>query len=74
MTLSLKDIPGPDVCALLRTCGRQDAAEGIDKFRGWNKLREEMGFSDGRTPAQEAYFDGWYDPSVKRPNDSQTNL
>jgi hypothetical protein len=65
--MNLMDIPGKDTCALLRVCGRQDAAEGIDKYTGWNKLREEMGFSDGRTPAMEAYLDGWYDPSVVRP-------
>ena len=48
---------------LLEANGIADRKAGLDKFDGWKKLCKDLGWQDeGRTPAQEAYFDGYYKP------------
>jgi len=45
---------------LLKQIGQQDRQNGVNMIEGWRTLREQMGFADGRTPAREAYEDGYY--------------
>lgn len=50
--------------SLLRENGRDDCGRGIDKYTGWQEVATAMGFdASRRTPAQEAYFDGYYSGS-----------
>jgi hypothetical protein len=46
---------------LLKANGKADRAKGVSLWDGWNELAKELGFSSGRTPAREAYEDGWYE-------------
>jgi hypothetical protein len=46
---------------LLHAAGAQDAAKGVDKYSGWKVVAAECGYDPHkRTPAEEAYLDGWY--------------
>lgn len=45
---------------LLRENGRLDRRAGKGRDEGWQELARAMGYSDERTPAREAYEDGWY--------------
>ena len=59
---SLKDIMVSGVTYdLLKENGRLDRRDGKSMAQGWEELRKEAGYSDGRTPAREAYEDGYYE-------------
>jgi hypothetical protein len=45
---------------LLKQAGKQDRENGVNRDTGWETLRKELGLSSGRTPAREAYEDGFY--------------
>lgn len=46
---------------LLRENGRLDRKAGKSVSLGWQELAEELGYDPWqRTPAEEAYRDGWY--------------
>ena len=65
---SLKDvIIDPLTYKLLKENGKIDCERGIPIYQGWKDLRELAGYSPGRTPASEAYEDGYYSgtPSKK---------
>lgn len=60
--MSLQDIVFDDTTAeLLKASGRSDRANGIDKVVGWAQIAEACGYSNDRTPAREAYEDGYYE-------------
>lgn len=40
--------------------GKQDRANGLHYSTGWGSLCKDLGFSTGRTPAREAYEDGFF--------------
>lgn len=59
--LSLQDIVlAPLTRELLEENGRIDAEKGISMLWGWSELAEQLGFDTGRTPAREAYEDGYF--------------
>jgi hypothetical protein len=46
---------------LLEANGKMDCERGIDMRTGWQEIATEMGFDPNtRTPAREAYEDGYY--------------
>ncbi len=45
---------------LLMENGKIDREKGIQPYDGWDSLAKELGFSANRTPASEAYLDGYY--------------
>jgi hypothetical protein len=45
---------------LLKENGRLDAKNGINMHEGWREICDAMGYYPGRTPASEAYEDGYY--------------
>jgi len=68
--MNLKDISfSKGTRALLEANGRNDCNRGISMYEGWNEICQAMGFSSGRTPAREAYEDGYYSgiPPKKEP-------
>ncbi len=59
--MNLKDIYfNKGMYALLKENGRLDCNDGKDSYKGWKEICELMGYSSGRTPAYEAYMDGYY--------------
>lgn len=59
--MKLKDIIlAPGVRALLEANGHLDAQSGTSMHDGWEAIRADCGYERGRTPASEAYEDGWY--------------
>ncbi len=48
---------------LLKENGRLDQLAGIDRDAGWADVCAKAGYDPNRrTPAREAYEDGWYTP------------
>ena len=46
---------------LLTANGRQDGLDGADRYKGWETLAISLDMDPHRrTPAQEAYLDGWF--------------
>lgn len=45
---------------LLYQTGQNDRADGVSMRDGWEKLRKELGYPEGRTPARERYEDGFF--------------
>ena len=61
MAATLKDISFSEgTRIILEANGKSDCEHGIDKIDGWREICKEMGFFEGRTPAREAYEDGYY--------------
>ncbi len=60
MKMTPKDIIGPATRVLLMVNGASDRSAGTSMYDGWREIAKECGFSEGRTPAREAYEDGWY--------------
>lgn len=53
------------VVITLEANGRMDAADGKSLYDGWQEVAKECGYDPAqRTPAREAYEDGYY--SYKR--------
>ena len=56
---------GPATYSILKELGKaasQSGQYGADRFAAWREECQEIGLKDvGRTPAQEAFFDGWYE-------------
>jgi hypothetical protein len=51
------------VYRLLKMHGHLDSQAGLDKDAGWRTLAKELGYdSTRRTPAEDAYLDGYYQP------------
>lgn len=51
----------PLVAELLTVNGRIDGAAGKNQTEGWLEIAQDLGFPPyARTPANEAYLDGWY--------------
>jgi hypothetical protein len=46
--------------SLLYDNGKSDCNRGINMHMGWREICDKMGFYPGRTPASEAYEDGYY--------------
>jgi hypothetical protein len=47
---------------LLFANGQSDRQHNIDMYTGWKEICKTTGYHDGRTPAREAYEDGYYAP------------
>lgn len=61
MAATLKDILiSPLTYDLLKENGKMDCNAGTDMHTGWREVAKECGYSEGRTPAREAYEDGYY--------------
>lgn len=45
---------------LMYQTGQNDRADGVPMHDGWEKLRKELDYPEGRTPAREKYEDGYY--------------
>lgn len=60
--MDLKDIVISKITYdLLFENGRMDCESGIDMYKGWQECATVAGFDPhGRTPAREAYQDGYY--------------
>ena len=59
--MTLKDIVvSPLTYDLLKENGRLDCNAGKSMHDGWEEIRKDAGYSAGRTPAREAYEDGYY--------------
>ena len=59
--MELKDIIiSPLTYDLLKENGKKDCEAGINMHTGWEEVRKGAGYSAGRTPAREAYEDGYY--------------
>lgn len=51
----------PNGRALLEVSGRMDRSDGKSIHEGWREVCEDFGWDQyDRTPAYEAYADGWY--------------
>ena len=59
--------------ALLEANGEDDGLRGIDMCTGWHEVAELCGFTNGRTPAREAYEDGWYRGAMKRNSNARAS-
>lgn len=59
--MKLQDIiQKPTSVLLLKLNGESDALHGIDRHKGWDEICEQAGYSNCmRSPAQNAYEDGW---------------
>jgi hypothetical protein len=63
MALTIKDLAlDPLTQDLLRANGKSDRELGVDMHKGWKEIKTMLELSDGRTPAREAYEDGYYGP------------
>ena len=60
--MTLKDIAiDPLTHDLLKENGKLDCEQGVDRYTGWSDVCKLSGFTDDRrTPAQEAYLDGYF--------------
>ncbi len=68
--MNLMDIVFNDATKLLLfENGKSDAARGVNLYNGWREVCASTGYSEGRTPAREAYEDGWY--SYRRPENGK---
>ena len=61
--MTILDIaPSPATIIMLKANGRSDKQRGISMHRGWQGVCAAIGFdSTQRTPASEAYEDGYYE-------------
>jgi len=48
--------------------GKLDCENGVDHDAGWKEIAKKCGLSTGRTPAQEAYLDGYYSTTFNKNN------
>lgn len=62
--MNWKDIAlSPDMYNLLVEIGKMDHAAGTSMYQGWQNCAVDGGFDPHmRTPAREAYEDGYYTP------------
>ena len=60
--MNLQDIVvAPHIRVLLKANGEDDQRRGISPEEGWLDLAKTCGYTpDERTPAKEAYLDGYY--------------
>lgn len=67
MPLTLQDIVLPeDTRSALYLNGKVDATSGMSPHTGWKEVAKLCGFDPTRrTPAQEAYLDGYYSVTRK---------
>jgi hypothetical protein len=65
--MDFKDILiSAETAAMLRVNGRDDCNRGIEMSKGWKEVAELCGFDpNSRTPASEAYEDGYYSGTFK---------
>jgi hypothetical protein len=59
--MQIKDIAFDETTRrLLEENGRLDCNAGKSMYDGWNEICIATGYSRGRTPAREAYEDGYF--------------
>lgn len=71
--MNIKDLAvNRDTALLLKENGRVDRLAGISKEEGWYEICTAVGYTRWlRTPAMEAYEDGWYTPSPEEVEEFQ---